>query len=67
MSGFTEGHESGFTEGHESGFTEGHESGYTQGMTDVAQTLIARGLPDAEIAEITKLNPDDVRKLRNPQ
>ena len=64
LDGHDAGYESGFSEGRESGFSEGHESGFSEGKIDVAKTMIASGMSDTDIAKMTKLTLENVRKLR---
>jgi predicted transposase/invertase (TIGR01784 family) len=54
-----EGHEEGYREGHK----EGHKEGQVERTFEIAQQLINIGRPLAEIAEVTGLEPDTIKKL----
>ena len=50
-------------EGIAEGETRGEARGEVKGRVEIAKTLLARQFPHEEIASITGLSVDDVRKL----
>ena len=52
--------EAAYLDGHDAGY----ESGFSEGKIDVAKTMIDSGMSDTDIAKMTKLPLENVRKLR---
>ena len=61
--GHAEGHVEGRAEGRAEGLAEGRVEGQTESQLEIARRLKEKGLPLAEIIEITGLNPELAEKL----
>ena len=65
--GLEKGLQQGLQQGEEIGVEKGIEIGVDLGLEKVALRLIARGLPDAEIMELTGISPEALVRLRAQQ
>ncbi|GIO17411.1 hypothetical protein J18TS1_05110 [Oceanobacillus oncorhynchi subsp. incaldanensis] len=52
-----------FERGKEEGIEEGIEKGIEKGKQEIALELLAIGMPINQIAEITKLSKEEIKKL----
>lgn len=62
--GFKEGFQEGFKDGFQEGFQEGFKVGLDQGRLEVAKRLIAKGLDNAVIAELTDFKMEQIEQRR---
>lgn len=64
--GLAEGREEGMKEGREEGIKEGikegKKEGREEGLKEIAQSLAKRGMDLSDIAEITKVSPENIQK-----
>lgn len=62
-----EGREKGLAEGREKGLAEGKKLGARQAQESIAARMLQRGAEIPEIAELTGLSEEDLRKMENNQ
>ncbi|GIO23065.1 transposase [Oceanobacillus sp. J11TS1] len=60
---FEKGKQKGIEEGMERGIEKGKQEGIKKRNQEVALKLIAKGIPISEIAEITELSQEEIKKL----
>ena len=63
--GIAEGMEKGRAEGMEKGRAEGMEKGLSQRSLEIARKMLAKGLDDTTIMEMTGLSLDEIRLLKS--
>ena len=63
--GIAEGMEKGRAEGMEKGRAEGMEKGMSQRSLEIARKMLAKGLDDTTIMEMTGLSLDEIRLLKS--
>ena len=57
--------EEGLAEGREKGIIEGRAEGITQARQEMAEKLLAKGMSIDDIADVTGISPEEIRKIRH--